>query len=404
MSKIELNGKTIILENFMDISKVVEGANTSKVESINLKELLYKLYSKFSPILATKNLEFIYTPNLTDINIDVDIIKLNFIISSLLDNAIANTGQGSIKFEANLIKTATCLLVSITDTGRGLSEKQTQAVQTGNNIGSALGKAVYYINDMQGSLFIDSTLGEGSSFHISLPISKTKGSVDMLKAVSNIRVLILSDTKYITNLELLIPSVLSYISIVSEFDDAKFKIKNMYYDVILVREEYRHNLVEFMEANFYNTPCITLPREDLVDLKQLIDTFSEYQSINAFNSEKVLSSYGSKLQLYYKMTDAFELSFTYHISKIAKLLDKGYLTAEDLEILCISFHTLKGSSSSLFIEGIRHIAHNIEVRLKTERLNRKSDRNSIQESVDILKTNYCKTLQRLETFKESNSA
>ncbi len=104
------------------------------------------------------------------------------VVSSLLENAVKFTATGSIVVTATAADDGSSALITVTDTGVGLSTSEQESVfesfrqvdpsVTRHHGGSGLGLAICkrLVEDMGGDIWVTSTPGEGSTFAFRLPV------------------------------------------------------------------------------------------------------------------------------------------------------------------------------------------------------------------------------------------
>jgi signal transduction histidine kinase len=107
---------------------------------------------------------------------------VNFIVRNLLNNAIKfSNNNGKIELLAK--RDDKMLIVTVKDNGIGMSpelienlfkiEKSVQREGTANEKGTGLGLILCqeFVKKNGGSIWVDSQIDQGSSFHFSLPLS-----------------------------------------------------------------------------------------------------------------------------------------------------------------------------------------------------------------------------------------
>ncbi len=166
MSKIEA-GKMILSETVYDLPKLLEGCiNMVKVRAEN-KGL--KLSLNMNP-----NLPCMLKGD------DVRIIQM---INNLLTNAIKYTDKGEVSLNADCTQSEEGFIldIGVTDTGRGISEEDKKNlfdsftridIKRNRNIeGTGLGLTItkQFATMMNGSIEVDSSVGNGSTFTIHIP-------------------------------------------------------------------------------------------------------------------------------------------------------------------------------------------------------------------------------------------
>ncbi|MEM9213342.1 MAG: ATP-binding protein [Cyanobacteria bacterium P01_F01_bin.150] len=171
-----------LINDILNMAKIEAGRVEVTIQSFNLSELLRSLEDMFQLKAQTKGLTLIFEQQ-SDIpqSIKTDEAKLRQILINLLGNALKFTEIGRITVR---IKVAETLQIDIEDTGPGIAPDQLQHLfnefyqadagqkrQSGTGLGLAICK--HYVDLLDGRLTADSTLEQGSVFHLALPIIVT---------------------------------------------------------------------------------------------------------------------------------------------------------------------------------------------------------------------------------------
>jgi CheY-like chemotaxis protein len=143
------------------------------------------LDSSYRKMLEDKGLQFEVKTNVQDETTVIgDQIKLIQIVSNLLSNAHKFTSKGKISLELMLKEDETDAQIQITvsDTGIGIEKSKLTSIfdrfeQADNNItrnygGTGLGLAIVkqLVDIMNGKIEVDSALGQGSKFVVTIPV------------------------------------------------------------------------------------------------------------------------------------------------------------------------------------------------------------------------------------------
>ena len=173
-----------IINDILDISKIESGKMELVMDSYYTSQLLNAVSMIVAPQIAQKGLVF---NTKIDQNIPRalygDKVRIRSVLTNILNNAVKYTQEGSITFEASILKqTAThvTLQFKISDTGVGIKpenldnlfesfERFDQKLHEGIE-GTGLGLAISngYINLMGGEIKVESTYQQGSTFTITL--------------------------------------------------------------------------------------------------------------------------------------------------------------------------------------------------------------------------------------------
>ena len=182
LERVEKNGRHLLnlINDVLDLSKIEAGRLTLSLNEYSMHDIIQTVFTSVEALAAEKNL---------DLNVKIrgvlntgkgDEQRIAQVILNLLGNAIKFTEQGKIEVEATISNES--FLVSITDTGPGLSEpdqkrifeefRQADASSTrvkgGTGLGLSISKKIVEMHG--GRIWVDSNLGKGSTFSFTLPI------------------------------------------------------------------------------------------------------------------------------------------------------------------------------------------------------------------------------------------
>ena len=182
MERILNNGKHLLtlINDILDLSKIEAGRLELKLEAFNLVTLVRATTNELRSLADEKHLALHVEADLKNPNAINDSVRLRQILVNLLSNAIKFTETGSVQVvlkELSLDR----LLLTVEDTGIGIAEddlkrifeefRQLDQTTTRKYSGTGLGLAITksLVELMQGTIEVESQLGQGSTFRIELP-------------------------------------------------------------------------------------------------------------------------------------------------------------------------------------------------------------------------------------------
>ena len=182
LERLVKNGRHLLglINDVLDISKIEAGQLTLSLNDYSMGEVVQTVSTSLEALAAEKNLELnVKVP--TDLTIDKgDEQRIAQVFLNLLGNAIKFTEKGEVSVE--VVVSNESFLVSVSDTGLGLSEadqkkifeefRQADGSSTREKGGTGLGLSIAKrIVEMHGGrIWVESTLGKGSTFWFTLPV------------------------------------------------------------------------------------------------------------------------------------------------------------------------------------------------------------------------------------------
>jgi signal transduction histidine kinase/DNA-binding response OmpR family regulator len=181
-------GLLYVLNDILDFSKVEAGKLDLEVVDFNLRTALEEVLELFAARAHEAELELALAipPDLHE-TVRGDPCRLRQVLNNLVGNALKFTENGEVKLQIDVIEesaTSLHVLISVHDTGIGIAPHRQQAVfesftqadgsttrkYGGTGLGLTISKRIVEL--MGGTIALESTLGEGSTFRVDLIFEK----------------------------------------------------------------------------------------------------------------------------------------------------------------------------------------------------------------------------------------
>jgi signal transduction histidine kinase len=180
LAKIQTSAKQLlsIVSDVLDIAKIEAEKIGLKVSQFGIKQLLEDIQTVFQPILINDNTLRVDCPE--EIELRQDYNKLQQILLNLLSNANKFSRKGEILLSVH--RAGARAIFSVADTGIGIPSDQLGNIfkpftQADNSFtreygGTGLGLTIceHYCKMMNGEIWVESEIGKGSLFTVSLPV------------------------------------------------------------------------------------------------------------------------------------------------------------------------------------------------------------------------------------------
>ncbi len=178
-----------LINEILDLASIESGKITVSMEPVCISNLVEEALSVVRPLAQGFNIKLVdeITSN-ERFYVLADKTRLKQVLLNLLSNGIKyNRQEGSVTLSA-FIEQGSQLRINIVDTGMGIPEEKFNQLfdpfnrlgaENGEVEGTGIGMTISkkLIELMNGSIGVESTLGTGSTFHISLPVCQLQQGV-----------------------------------------------------------------------------------------------------------------------------------------------------------------------------------------------------------------------------------
>lgn len=187
LSRIDANARHLLtlINEILDITRIEAGRMPIQIVAFNLLELVHEVTTELEPIIAKSGLQVISKLSSDVPALKTDRQKVKQILVNLLSNALKFTPKGSITIRAHA-PAKQSVAISVIDTGIGIPkgdqvkifEDFRQVDQTPRRAygGTGLGLSICrrLTTMLRGTLKVESKLGHGSVFTLTLPANLRK--------------------------------------------------------------------------------------------------------------------------------------------------------------------------------------------------------------------------------------
>lgn len=174
-----------IVNDLMDVYRIEAGKDSVNTVPFRLKPMLDKIVEAYSQRANAVGLQFKNECEVQNITVNGDPDRIERVLNNLLSNAVKFTPNGYICLSASYENET--LSLTIQDTGIGMSEETlsevfeplVRAAPDVDAGGFGLGLPIVrgLVRNMSGMLDVESEVGRGTVFHVSLPLPETASEI-----------------------------------------------------------------------------------------------------------------------------------------------------------------------------------------------------------------------------------
>ena len=195
LKKITLSSKHLLglINDVLDMSKIESGKMTLNMDQVSLREAMDSIVSIIQPQVKAKKQHFdVFIHDIQTERVCCDSVRLNQVLLNFLSNAIKFTPEGGrihvALYEEESPKGDEYVRIhlEVTDNGIGMSPEFKEKIfdsftredssRVRKTEGTGLGMAItkYIVDAMGGTIRVESELGKGSSFFVTLDMVKAE--------------------------------------------------------------------------------------------------------------------------------------------------------------------------------------------------------------------------------------
>ena len=174
-----------MINEILDISKIESNAMKITYSEFIPNNAINEVLSVMSPLANKKSIDMNFETQ-TEKKVALDYQKFQQILYNLLSNAIKFTPENG-KIDIHIKEEKNNIVLSVKDSGKGI-EKEAQSkifdkfvqlentyTKTGSSTGLGLTITKKFVEMMNGTIHVESEIGEGAKFIISLPMEQANG-------------------------------------------------------------------------------------------------------------------------------------------------------------------------------------------------------------------------------------
>jgi len=182
LERLEQNGRHLLglINDVLDLSKIEAGQLILSLNDYSMQEVIQTVFTSVESLAAEKNLALKVSIS-SDLTTGMgDEQRIAQVFLNLVGNAIKFTEEGEVEVEVTTSNDT--FLISVSDTGPGLSEADQKMIfeefrmadssstrkKGGTGLGLSISKRIIEMHG--GRIWVESSLGKGSTFRFTLPV------------------------------------------------------------------------------------------------------------------------------------------------------------------------------------------------------------------------------------------
>lgn len=187
IGRVQASAETLrrLINDIIDLAKIESGRMTLTVEDFSLADTIGDVTDALAPTCEKKKL-LCHCEIQTELpRVRADRRKLQYVLFNLLSNAVKFTDEGEVGLAAAIDQAGQTLTIQVRDTGPGIPADKLSTIfedfrqldgsttrrQGGAGIGLSLSRQLVEL--MGGTIEVESVVGQGTTFRVSLPLELT---------------------------------------------------------------------------------------------------------------------------------------------------------------------------------------------------------------------------------------
>lgn len=304
IEKIGIAGNNLLnlVNTILDFAKIEAGKISFHPKTIMIAPMLEEIKTLIAPMAQEKGLTLVF-PGEISLVLFADEQLLKQVLINLLSNAVKFTPRGG-KVELAITVEEEDIKISVSDTGIGIpkdaigklfkpfeqAHNNNDTKVKGTGLGLTISKKI--IEELHnGSIWVESEEGKGTTFYITLPIKSEKIILEKFASQKDSakQLLIVEDNKEYSDFLIEKLNKNFHITLTNSINKAKELLSRYSYDAVILdfflADGMSSDVTDYMQANDIKTPVYVISAED--DIK-LVEQFKNSKNIvGIFNKSDI---------------------------------------------------------------------------------------------------------------------
>lgn len=172
-----------LVNDLLDISKIESGKLDLRLEAVDIVKLIHHNVNQNKSLADNKDIALVLKLPVAPLKTIVDVNKIEQVLNNLISNAV-KFSYPETTVTINLAKEEGMAHLSVTDQGQGIPAdeldklfkpfERTSVTSTAGEKSTGLGLVIVrkIIEGHKGKIWVESTVGKGTTFHINLPLAE----------------------------------------------------------------------------------------------------------------------------------------------------------------------------------------------------------------------------------------
>jgi signal transduction histidine kinase len=194
-----------LVNDLLDLAKVEAGKVELKSDTFTVNELFGTLRGALRPLPRSPGVDLIFDPagDLPELRTDEG--RVAQVLRNFISNALKFTENGEVHVSAHFEPQANRVLFAVRDTGIGIApadherifeefsqvDGELQKGKSGTGLGLPLSRKLAEL--LGGEVWLDSGIGQGSTFYLAIPVQFTTAAADQPESADRKRILVIDD-------------------------------------------------------------------------------------------------------------------------------------------------------------------------------------------------------------------
>jgi len=176
----EIDRETVIINDLLSLVKMDKKSASLNITQINVNSLIETIFKRLLPIAQINKVDLIFE-SLRQVNAEIDEVKFSLAITNLIENGIKYNKEGGF-VKVSLDADYQNFIITVTDSGIGIPEEELKSIFErfyrvdkshsreigGTGLGLSITRSAILLH--RGSIAVESSVGEGTTFTVKVPI------------------------------------------------------------------------------------------------------------------------------------------------------------------------------------------------------------------------------------------